>query len=355
MVKADGDEVEAVLALTGGRGAEAVIDFVGEGDAVARGLAMTANDGYYYIVGYGGKIELPTIDLITSEKTIVGNLVGTYAELVELMALADRGLVRAPHQGIQAQRRQRRAARSAPRPHPRPRRAGSMTSRCEPVRSPPQTWIGDMTNSTADDPPGRSARRRGRHAGAARLIEAIIRNNEAATAQRQRARWRRDRDCIARCATPSARRAERGGSRSRALTARLATLRDEHDRLVAEREWLNASLLEFDAGPRARATTTDRDMHDDQQQHPGLQGRRRAPRASRRIRPIRTERRRPLQGRLLRATRGHSRSDDRRARQGLRDGRAGAHCAKFIAEGKPLTKAAAANADRRSGRFPAPS
>ena len=40
-----------------------------------------------------GKIELPTLDMITTEKTIVGNLVGTYAELVELMALADRGLV----------------------------------------------------------------------------------------------------------------------------------------------------------------------------------------------------------------------------------------------------------------------
>jgi NAD+-dependent secondary alcohol dehydrogenase Adh1 len=90
---ADGNEVEAVHKLTGGRGAEAVIDFVGEGDAIARGLAMTANDGYYYIVGYGGKIELPTIDMITTEKTIVGNLVGTYAELVELMALADRGRV----------------------------------------------------------------------------------------------------------------------------------------------------------------------------------------------------------------------------------------------------------------------
>jgi NAD+-dependent secondary alcohol dehydrogenase Adh1 len=88
-----GDEVEQVLALTGGRGAEAVIDFVGEGDAVAKGIAMTANGGYYYIVGYGGKIDLPTIDMITSEKTIVGNLVGTYPELVELMALADRGLV----------------------------------------------------------------------------------------------------------------------------------------------------------------------------------------------------------------------------------------------------------------------
>jgi NAD+-dependent secondary alcohol dehydrogenase Adh1 len=80
--------------LTKGKGAEAVIDFVGEGDAIAKGLAMTANDGYYYIVGYGGKIDIPTIDMITTEKTIVGNLVGTYAELVELMALADRGLVK---------------------------------------------------------------------------------------------------------------------------------------------------------------------------------------------------------------------------------------------------------------------
>src|SRR6201986_4398768 len=93
-VRADGGEVDAVMALTGGGGAEAVIDFVGEGDAVAKGLAMTANGGFYYIVGYGGKIDLPTIDMITTEKTIVGNLVGTYAELVELMALADRGLVK---------------------------------------------------------------------------------------------------------------------------------------------------------------------------------------------------------------------------------------------------------------------
>jgi len=92
-VKADGNEVAAVLELTGGQGAEAVIDFVGEGSSIAQGLEMTRNAGYYYIVGYGGKIEVPTIDMIVSEKTIVGNLVGTYPELVELMALADRGLV----------------------------------------------------------------------------------------------------------------------------------------------------------------------------------------------------------------------------------------------------------------------
>ncbi|MCQ8241561.1 NAD(P)-dependent alcohol dehydrogenase [Rhizosaccharibacter radicis] len=92
-VPADEHGVDRVLELTRGKGAEAVIDFVGEGTAVSQGLAMTRAGGSYYIVGYGGKVEIPTIDMITSEKTIVGNLVGTYAELVELMELADRGLV----------------------------------------------------------------------------------------------------------------------------------------------------------------------------------------------------------------------------------------------------------------------
>jgi NAD+-dependent secondary alcohol dehydrogenase Adh1 len=93
VTKADGNEVEAVLELTQGAGAQAVIDFVGEGDSVAKGLKMTRNAGCYYIVGYGGKVEIPTMEMIVTEKTIVGNLVGTYPDLVELMALADRGLV----------------------------------------------------------------------------------------------------------------------------------------------------------------------------------------------------------------------------------------------------------------------
>jgi NAD+-dependent secondary alcohol dehydrogenase Adh1 len=94
VVRADGNEVEAVRQLTGGGGAQAVIDFVGEGGAVASALKMTANAGYYYVVGYGGKIEIPTMEMVATEKTIVGNLVGTYSDLVELMALADRGKVK---------------------------------------------------------------------------------------------------------------------------------------------------------------------------------------------------------------------------------------------------------------------
>src|ERR1700736_5594787 len=92
-VKADGNHLEAVQQLTNGKGAEAVIDFVGEGNSIAEGLAMTRNSGAYYIVGYGGAIRISALDMITTERRIIGNLVGNYAELVELMELANRGKV----------------------------------------------------------------------------------------------------------------------------------------------------------------------------------------------------------------------------------------------------------------------
>ncbi len=93
-VRADGEEAAAVRERTGGRGAEAVLDFVGEGTAVASGIAMLARAGSYYVIGYGGSIDIPTIDVISNEINFVGNLVGSYGDLVELMALAARGLVR---------------------------------------------------------------------------------------------------------------------------------------------------------------------------------------------------------------------------------------------------------------------
>lgn len=93
LVKADGSEVDAVKLLTNGLGAEAVIDFVGEKGTTKKGLDMTRPMGSYYIVGYGEDIQIPTVDMIITERNIIGNLVGTWAELTELMALADRGLV----------------------------------------------------------------------------------------------------------------------------------------------------------------------------------------------------------------------------------------------------------------------
>ncbi len=94
LIKADGNEVEAVLDLTDGKGAEAVLDFVGEHGTTKKGLNMTRPMGSYYIVGYGEEIRIPAIDMISTERNIIGNLVGTWADLTELMELAKKGLVK---------------------------------------------------------------------------------------------------------------------------------------------------------------------------------------------------------------------------------------------------------------------
>ncbi|WP_416980992.1 NAD(P)-dependent alcohol dehydrogenase [Streptomyces sp. T028] len=92
-VVADGSQVDQVAALTGGEGAEAVLDFVGEGGALEDGVRMLRRAGDYYVIGYGGTLSVPTIDIISTEINFIGNLVGSYTDLVELMDLAARGLV----------------------------------------------------------------------------------------------------------------------------------------------------------------------------------------------------------------------------------------------------------------------
>ena len=92
-VVADGTQVEAVRDLTGGRGAHVVLDFVAEQGAEADGWAMTGGGGSYFVIGYGGTMQVPTLDIISTERNIIGNIVGTYNDLAELMALAEGGRV----------------------------------------------------------------------------------------------------------------------------------------------------------------------------------------------------------------------------------------------------------------------
>ena len=79
--------------MTGGHGAEVVVDFVGEGGATSEGVAMLRRAGDYHVVGYGENINVPTIDIISTEINFIGNLVGSYNDLCDLMALAARGAV----------------------------------------------------------------------------------------------------------------------------------------------------------------------------------------------------------------------------------------------------------------------
>jgi NAD+-dependent secondary alcohol dehydrogenase Adh1 len=91
-VVADGNQVAAVQDLTGG-GAHVVFDFVAEQGAENEGWAMTRRAGSYYVIGYGGELHIPTLDVIGTERNVIGNIVGTYNDLAELMVLAQAGKV----------------------------------------------------------------------------------------------------------------------------------------------------------------------------------------------------------------------------------------------------------------------
>jgi NAD+-dependent secondary alcohol dehydrogenase Adh1 len=93
-VLVDGSHVGRVLELTDGRGAEVVLDFVGEQGAERDSWAMTRRAGSHFVIGYGGTVDVPTIDVISTERNVIGNLVGSCNDLVELMALAADGRVR---------------------------------------------------------------------------------------------------------------------------------------------------------------------------------------------------------------------------------------------------------------------
>jgi hypothetical protein len=84
-----------------------------------------------------------------------------------------------------------------------------------------------------------------------KLIEGMIRNNEM---QLKNESARGGTEIELECARRDVARADAGAGAQAELervTARLQALQEEHRRLVVEREWLNASLLEFESGASA--------------------------------------------------------------------------------------------------------
>ena len=93
MTGADGG-VGSVLEETGGHGADAVLDLVGEHGVPVAAMRMLRKGGVYSIVGYGGRVEIEHLDMINRELTILGNQIGSYTDLVDLMDLAVQGRLR---------------------------------------------------------------------------------------------------------------------------------------------------------------------------------------------------------------------------------------------------------------------
>ena len=92
-VVADGNHVDAVKDLTDGEGADVVLRLRRRGGRGERRLRDDPAGGSYFVIGYGGTLVVPTLDVISTERNIIGNIVGTYNELAELMVLAQAGKV----------------------------------------------------------------------------------------------------------------------------------------------------------------------------------------------------------------------------------------------------------------------
>lgn len=85
----------AVLELTGGMGADAVIDFVASPDTVRLGLQLLRRGGVLALVGLapGRPAVVDTVDVVLSEKRIVGSRTSSKQDLVEAIRLVEQGRI----------------------------------------------------------------------------------------------------------------------------------------------------------------------------------------------------------------------------------------------------------------------
>jgi len=89
------DPVKAVMELTDGMGADAVIDFVNASKTAETDMQILRKRGRVVLVGlFGGALQLNLVSMPTRAYRLVGSYTGTLTEMVELVSLARRGVIK---------------------------------------------------------------------------------------------------------------------------------------------------------------------------------------------------------------------------------------------------------------------
>lgn len=102
LVREGADLVAATLALTGGHGVDAAVDYVGSGATFQWAIDALATAGRAVIVGVGqGRAEVDPRTLTQTERIVTGSRHSTRAEFIETMEIMARGLVK-PVVGMRA-------------------------------------------------------------------------------------------------------------------------------------------------------------------------------------------------------------------------------------------------------------
>ena len=89
------DPVKEVKDLTNGLGADAIVDFVNASKTVGTDLNLLRKRGRLVLVGlFGGSVELNLALMPLRAFKIIGSYTGKYTDLVELVSLAKKGVIR---------------------------------------------------------------------------------------------------------------------------------------------------------------------------------------------------------------------------------------------------------------------
>lgn len=95
VVRTGDDAVAEITDLTRGRGVEVTLDMVGSDDTLALAAAVTRSTGHLTIVGIAGGTLPVGFFSVAYEVSVATTYWGTLPELVEILELAERGLIAA--------------------------------------------------------------------------------------------------------------------------------------------------------------------------------------------------------------------------------------------------------------------
>ncbi len=89
------DPVKAIAELTDKLGADAIIDFVNASKTVETDMQLLRRRARLVLVGlFGGELKLSLVTMPTRAYKIIGSYTGTVSDLIELVSLARRGVIK---------------------------------------------------------------------------------------------------------------------------------------------------------------------------------------------------------------------------------------------------------------------
>ena len=89
------DPVKAIMELTDKLGADAVIDFVNASKTVETDMQFLRRRARLVLVGlFGGELKLSLVTMPTRAYRIIGSYTGTISDMIELVSLAKRGVIK---------------------------------------------------------------------------------------------------------------------------------------------------------------------------------------------------------------------------------------------------------------------